>query len=183
MRRSINAEHSTEFVPAASDEGTLIRELQALKNRPPTIRARAMSWAMQILENTKSYRVRNSAATALVDLRADNATTAMIDLLSQPDKRGSRGALLLAIGRLRATVPLSILVKIIADEADEGKEEALDLIGRHSYRECSPGEFAEAYATIEAARLSAHGERSRALRRASEYLRIKHIEADRRFRR
>jgi hypothetical protein len=175
MRHSINADHSSEFAPTASDEGTLIRELQALKNRPLTIRARALSWAMQILENTKSYRVRNYAASALADLRAHNATNAMINLLSQPDKTGSRGALLLAIGRLKADVPLSIVVNIIVDEADEGKEEALDLIDRRSYRECSPGEITEAYTRIEAARLSAHGDRSRMLRRASEYLRIKHI--------
>jgi hypothetical protein len=98
----------------------------------------------------------------------------MINLLGQPDKNGSRGALLLAVGRLNARVPLSILVDIIVDGAVEGKEEALDLIDRRSYRECSPSEFAASCAKIGAARISAHGEQSRVLQRAFENLRIKH---------
>ena len=174
MRYSTNADHSSGFEPSAKDEGATIKELQALRNLPMSDRGRAASWAIRILEKTKSHRIRNYAASALADLRARNATNAMINLLAQPDKKGSRGALLLAIRRLEGQVPLSILVDIIVDGADEGKEEALDLIDRRSYRECSPAEFAESCSKIQTALVSTHGERLRLLRRASEYLRTRH---------
>jgi HEAT repeat protein len=54
--------------------------------------------ALQILEKTKYSRVRNAAALALADLRANDAKDNLIDLLTQPDTRGSRGSLLYALG-------------------------------------------------------------------------------------
>ena len=173
MRYSTKVDHSSEFAPFAKDERTTIKELQALRNLPMSQRGHAAAWAIRI-ENAKSHRIRNYAASALADLGAHNASNVMINLLGQPDKNGSRGALLLAVGRLKARVPLSILVDIIVDGAVEGKEEALDLINHRSYRECSPAEFAASCAKIEAARISARGEQSRVLQRTFENLRIKH---------
>ena len=60
---------------------------------------------------------------------------ALADVIDVLSNRHAMCALLLAIGRLKADVPLWILVDIILEESDEGKEEALDLIERRSYRE------------------------------------------------
>jgi len=126
-----------------------------------------------MLEQTRSPRVRNAAASALADLRAGGATDALINLLTRPDTAGSRGTLLYALELLGADVPLPDLAEIIAEGSYEAREEALGLIDRDRI-ECSLEDLALARATLEAAPVSADGERARAIRRGLEYLRTKH---------
>jgi HEAT repeat protein len=169
--------HSADANPpdrafSVRDEGRLVDELQSLKNQRSPRQARAAK-AIQILEQTNSSRVRNAAALALTDLRAHNAKDALLNVLTRPDKKGSRGTLLYALEQLGADVPLPVLANVIAEESYEAREEALDLIGRHRV-ECSSEDFARARTTLEAARASADSERSQAIHRALEYLRIKH---------
>jgi HEAT repeat protein len=128
---------------------------------------------MQILEQTNSSRVRNAAALALADLRDGSAKDALINLLTRPDTKGSRGTLLYALEQLGADVPLPVLADIIADDSYEAREEALALIARDCI-EYSSVEIARARASLEAARASADTEHSQAIRRALEYLSTKH---------
>ena len=173
MRRSADA-HILDGTLQIGDEARLIEELRHLKSQRSPRLAR-VTRAIQILEQTNSARVRNAAAISLADLRARNAKDALLNLLTRPETKGSRGTLLYALEQLGAQVPLPVLADIIADESYEAREEALGLIDRHRI-ECSPEDLAKARATLEAARASADEERSQAIRRALEYLRIKHYQ-------
>ena len=169
MRHSVDS-NALETALSVGDEGRVIEELRSLKSQRSSRRSRAAK-AMQILEHTSSSRVRNAAALALVDLRVPDAKHALVNLLTRPDTKGSRGTLLYALEQLGAAVPLPILAEIIADESYEAREEALALIARDPI-ECPAGELARARATLEAARPSADDERSQAIRRALEHLRL-----------
>jgi HEAT repeat protein len=157
----------------AGHEDRLVEELRVLKSQRSRREPRVAK-ATQILEQTNSARVRNAAALALADLRAHSAKEALINLLTRPETRGSRGTLLYALEQLGADVPLSILVDIITKEPYEAREEALAAVARDRI-ECSAEEFARARATLEDAGASADEERSQAIRRALEYLRTNHF--------
>jgi HEAT repeat protein len=171
MRHSADA-NALQSAPLSRDEGRLIEELKKLKNQRSPRRSRGAK-ALQILEQTNSSRVRNAAALALADLRKHSAKDALTNLLTRPDTKGSRGTLLYALEQLGAEAPLPVLADIIANESYEAREEALALIAHHR-SECSPEEMAGAQARLEAADASADPERSQAILRALEYLRIKH---------
>jgi hypothetical protein len=151
------------------DEGSLIEELRKLKSRRSPRPARAAR-AVQILEQTGSARVRNAAALALADMRADAGKDALIDLLKRHDTKGSRGTLLYALQELGADLPLPVLADIITEESYEATEEALNFLAKGLVEDSAEG-FARARARLEAALLSADAERSQAIRRALEYLR------------
>jgi hypothetical protein len=171
MRHSVDA-NDLGADRSAGNESRLVEELRGLKGQRSPRQSRVAK-AMQILEQTHSSRVRNAAALALADLRAHSAKYALINLLTRPDTAGSRGTLLYALEQLGADVPLAILADIIADESYEAREEALGLIVRGRI-ESSTEEFARTRAKLEAAHDSADDERSQAIERALEYLRIKH---------
>ncbi|HEY3908919.1 MAG TPA: HEAT repeat domain-containing protein [Stellaceae bacterium] len=171
MTRSVSIDTLDSAFPIG-DEGLLIEEIRNLKDRRSPRQARVAK-AVQILEQTGSSRVRNAAALALADLRAENAKEALINLLMRPDTKESRGTLLYALGELAADVPLTILAEIIAEESYEEREEALALIRRDRI-ECSAAEFAKARVRLEAALGSADPERSQAVHRALEYLTTRH---------
>jgi|SRR5271169_3271574 len=171
MRHSADA-NALQSAPLSRDEGRLIEELKKLKSQRSPRRSRTAK-ALQILEQTNSSRVRNAAALALADLRDHSAKDALINLLTRPDTKGSRGTLLYALEQLGAEAPLPVLADIIANESYEAREEALAVIARDR-SECSLEEMAGAQARLEAAGASADPERSQAIHRALEYLRIKH---------
>lgn len=148
----------------------MIEELRNLKGQPSLRRSPAPK-AVQILEQTSSSWVRNAAA--LADLGDHTAKDALINLLTRPDTKGSRGTLLYGLEQLGADVPLSVLADIIADEPYEAREEALVLIARGRIGS-SPAEIAHAQAKLEATGASADAERSQAIRRAIELLGTKH---------
>lgn len=158
-------------VAPARDEARLIRKLRSLKGeRSP--RGARIAQALDILEKTKSPRVRNAAALALADLRAHNAKDKLVDLLTRSDTRGSRGTLLYALEQLGAVVPVAILADIIIDESYEAREEALELIVTDRIQ-CSAEQLSQAEAKLEAATTSADAERLQAIKRALEYLRMR----------
>jgi HEAT repeat protein len=171
MRNSVHL-NTAQTALSVGDEGRLIAELRSLKSQRSRRGSRAAQ-AMKILEETNSSRVRNAAALALADLRAHSAKDTLIDLLSQPETRGSRGTLLYALEQLGADVPLPILAEIIVDESYEAREEALALIVSNRI-EFSGKEFACSKARLEAARASADAERLQAIRRALEAMEINH---------
>src|SRR5437016_1414130 len=107
MKHSVNA-NAPGIGRFTGDEGRVVEDLRNLKNQRSSRQARADK-AMQILEQTNSSRVRNAAALALADLRVRNAKYALINLLTRPDTKGSRGTLLYALEQLGAHLPLPIL--------------------------------------------------------------------------
>jgi HEAT repeat protein len=170
MRHSVDA-NALGTERFSGKEGRLVDELRVLKSQRSR-RGTRVAKAMQILEQTNSARVRNAAALALADLRALCAKEALINLLTQPETRGARGTLLYALEQLGADVPLAILADIIADESYEAREEALGLIEQGRI-DGDTEEFAPSRARLEAAHASADGERSQAIGRALEYLRVR----------
>jgi hypothetical protein len=169
MQHSVHRNFRETLLPDA-DESRLIAELRNLKSQRSPRESRAEK-AKQILEQTNSRRVRNAAALALADLRARNAKDVLIKLLTRADTRGSRGTLLYALQQIGADVPLPILADIIIEEAYEAREEALALLAR-GRSECSAEEFAYARSTLEGGHAGADAERSEAIQRALDYLRI-----------
>src|SRR5262245_17712912 len=89
------------------DESRLIEELPNMKSRRSPRQAR-VARAIQTLEQAGSTKIRNAAALALADLRADSAKDALIDLLKRHDTKGSRGTLLYALQELEADLPLPV---------------------------------------------------------------------------
>lgn len=168
MRHSAFVRHPS---PAVAEEGRAIAELRSLKSQRSS-RAARIAQALDMLEATKSSRVRNAAALALADMRAGDTKDKLIDLLTRAETRGARGTLLYALGQLGAVVSLQILVEIIIDEPYEAREEALEFV-RADRIEGSPEQFSWAEAKLEAATSSGDPERLQAVKRALGYLRTK----------
>ena len=168
MRHLANGDDVQAGFSVGDDEGRLVAHLRRLKGQRSSRRARAAE-AMTILEKTGSPRVRNAAALALADLRADGASDALIALLARPDTRGSRGTLLYALDQLGAKVPLRVLGEIIVDESYEAREEALAFI-EHDRVEYSAEELARVKLRLQTVGKSADAERLQAIRRALERL-------------
>ena len=124
---------------------------------------------MRILKQTSSHRVRNAAAIALADMRAQNAKNILIEMLTRSETKGSRGTLLYALEELRATVPLSILVDIVINDPYEASEEAVGLIADEKFI-WSKFDLQRAKPKLRAALESANKQRSSAAHRALKYL-------------
>jgi HEAT repeat protein len=153
---------------ARDEENQLVAELRQLKHQR-SARSGRVARALGVLEKTNSTRVRNAAAVALADLRARETIEKLLDLLANPKTRGARGSILYALDQLRANVPLTLLVEIIATEPYEAREEALGLIASNSLN-CSAEEFARARSRLETAIVSADIERKRAIGEAMKLL-------------
>lgn len=150
------------------DESPVIAELRGLKGqRSP--REPRIAKAVEILKQANSARVRNAAALALADMRAQNAKEPLISLLTRPETKGARGTLLYALEQLRADVPIAILAEIIATESYEAREEALGFIVRGRIDSSMP-DLARARGTLETARAEADSERAGAIRKALEHM-------------
>ena len=84
----------------------------------------------EIAEATASPRIRNAAALAMADLRVQGADQTLIRLLERGETKNSRGTLLYALEEMGAKVPLPLIVRILIEENYEGREQALDLLGK-----------------------------------------------------
>lgn len=114
------------------NEDRLIEELRQIASRKSRRQPR-IALAAQILAQTGSPRVRNAAALALADMRAREATDALIDALKNPETKGHRGTLLYALDQLDAALPISLLVDLTAEDSYEAREEALHLIANEKF--------------------------------------------------
>src|SRR5712691_8592419 len=85
---------------------------------------------IEIAEATASPRIRNAAALAMADLRVQGADQTLIRLLERGETKNSRGTLLYALEEMGAKVPLPLIVRILIEENYEGREQALDLLGK-----------------------------------------------------
>ena len=117
----------------SSDDEQLVQTLRQVKSLRTRRQARQHQ-VIEILRATGSARVRNAAALALADMRANQASEEIISLLSRPDTIGARGTLLYALDRLGSFVPLPTLTAIILEDPYEAREEALGLIDKHRAR-------------------------------------------------
>ena len=84
-----------------------------------------------LLVDTRSNRVRNAAAVALADLRADGAAEDIVTLLRSPAAASSAGTLLFALDELGASLPLDVLLTIIEHGSYEARSEALSFLAEH----------------------------------------------------
>lgn len=92
---------------------------------------------LNVLRETRSPRVRNEAALALLAIGTPKAAEAIVELLGRSDTKGARGTLLYVLNEMNAHVPLATLVEIIVGESYEAQEEALSLLRKTKF---APGE-------------------------------------------
>lgn len=112
---------------AQDDEQKLIEQLQTMAR---TMHSPDQIDLAEVARETKSPRVRNAAALALLSFGIPDTAQLMIELLSRKDTRGARGTLLYVLNELEASVPLDLLVEILTNESYEAQEEALALLQR-----------------------------------------------------
>jgi hypothetical protein len=113
---------------ATEDETSTIEMLERLARDGAADHER--NSIIEIAEATASPRIRNAAALAMADLRVQGAEQALIRLLGRGETKNSRGTLLYALEEMGAEVPLSLMVRILIEENYEGREQALDLLGK-----------------------------------------------------
>lgn len=144
----------------SGDEGKLVDELKQLKIDEAS-RAKRTRQLIEILDHTNSARVRNAAAIAAADMRAEAVQDKLIELLTRSDSEGSRGTLLYALDELSATIPLTVLTHLIEGSSYEAREEALGFLDRGRFR-ADDNELSAAKLSLEVLSRSRHQERSTA---------------------
>ncbi|MGH7063902.1 MAG: hypothetical protein ACREET_07470 [Stellaceae bacterium] len=103
----------------------------------------------ELARKARSPVVRNAAAIALTDLKADGADALLIELIKRRETRGANGTLLYALREMNAYVPLPVLVDLVSeDRTYEALEGALDLIANNAAR-YTREEKAEAVARLQ----------------------------------
>jgi hypothetical protein len=158
---SAQIQYALEAAERSGDETRLVEEL---RNAEPDVAPEVM----RILERTSSPRVRNAAALALADMRAEGARDSLIEALRRVETRGYRGTILYALDELGANLPLSVVIDIIVDDPYEAREEALGFLA--SGRVDSDADPRQVEGKLRVALRREDEERSHALREALEYL-------------
>ncbi len=82
----------------------------------------------KLVKETRSARIRDAAALALLDLGHPKAAELLIDLIANHDTQGHRGTLLYVLNELEASVPLDTLVEILVTGPYDAREEGLTLL-------------------------------------------------------
>lgn len=116
----------------SGNENLLVEELRKISSQKSRREGR-IALVARILEQTGSPRVRNAAALALADMRAQNTADKIIRVLRREDTKGYRGTLLYALEQLDAILPISLLVALIIDDSYETREEALPFITNEKF--------------------------------------------------
>ena len=109
----------------AGDEQKIIEEIRSIAKIG---RLPAGIDLMKLACETRSPRVRNAAAMALLTLGVPNTAELMINLVSRADTKGARGTLLYVLNELKSAVPLDTLVDILINDSYEAQEEAINLL-------------------------------------------------------
>lgn len=78
-----------------------------------------------ILRETKSSRVRDAAALALVDMNAKAACGSIVDMLRRPEIAHQAGTLLYALDELGASIPVDVAVNLIETGSYEARAETI----------------------------------------------------------
>jgi hypothetical protein len=161
------AADALEAAFASGNEDLLVEELRKVDSHKSRQEAR-ITLVTRIPEQTASPRVRNAAALALADMRAQSAKDKLIDLLQRADTKGRRGTILYAIEQLDAIVPVSLLIDLVVEDVYEAQEEALNFMKRGQF-ECDKDQ-SQLRCKLKAALAFADEERSYTINTALEYL-------------
>lgn len=81
-----------------------------------------------VLLRTRSAKVRNAAAVALVDMNAKAACGTIVTVLRRPNMGREAGTLLYALDELGASLPLDVAIDLIENGSYEARAEILLLL-------------------------------------------------------
>ena len=156
-------------IAAGNDDAivAMIREASDLSasRRPTAEDVRAL------LVETRSNRVRNAAAVALADLRADGAADAIVTLLRSPGAAANAGTLLFALDELGGSLPLDVLLTMIEHGSYEARSEALGFLAGDRLTTDDDGDLLDAGDRLDALAGASDPDMSRAAAEALERLR------------
>jgi nucleoid DNA-binding protein len=113
-----------EAAVASGDEDRVVGALRIIRSQGP----HEAQNIVRLLRDARSSRVRNAAAIALADMHPSNAAAVLIEVLSKPETKNSRGTLLYALEEVGAKAPLKLLTDIILSDTYEACQEALRFI-------------------------------------------------------
>ena len=111
--------------PNSVDEEQMIAWLRDVGSRPPALTTAEIA---RLLDRTGSHRLRNAAALALADLKADGAAERIGVLLRRADVAPQSGSLLFALDELGGTLSLEGLLNILRNGSFEARSEALHFL-------------------------------------------------------
>jgi DNA-binding protein HU-beta len=123
-----------EAAAASGDEDRLVGALRIVKSQGSD----EVDDVVRILRKTHSPRVRNAAAIALADMHPPNAANVLIEVLSKPETKNSRGTLLYALEEVSGKAPLNLLADIILFDTYEARQEALRFIASGNIKATQP---------------------------------------------
>lgn len=105
------------------DEEALVTVLDGLKDRAHPLDD--LKDVAEILQSTRSRRVRNTAAMALADSGLAEMSAPIVATLRDERVAGEAGTLLFALGELGGTLPLDVAARLIAKGSYEARAETL----------------------------------------------------------
>ena len=108
------------------NEDEIVSALEYVAQRPK--RAETVQLVKKLAAETRSAVVRNAAALALLDWQAPKTAQLMLELVARPETRGHRGTLLYVLNELNASVPLALILDVLAQDNYEARAEALALL-------------------------------------------------------
>ncbi len=127
---------------AAQNEADIVDRLRTLRDAPGTP-AQKRCYALKHLNQAKSAGIRKSAALALSDLGARDATEAIAEVIERPGIAGSSGTLLYVIEELGGTLPLRVFLHVLSNGSYEARGQALDLLSADQVIEDSSTTWAQ----------------------------------------
>lgn len=107
----------------SGDEEALVATLEDLKGHAPSLDA--LRDVAEILQSTRSRRVRNTAALALADCGLAEMSEPIVTTLRDERVAGEAGTLLFALSELGGTLPLDLAARLIAKGSYEARAETL----------------------------------------------------------
>jgi hypothetical protein len=117
----------TKSLLSTADEHKIVEQLKAVargKRLPASIDP------AKLVQETRSHRIRDAAALALLDLGYPGTAELLIPLIATSETTGHNGTLLYVLNELKAIVPLGKLIGILVSGKYEAREEALMLLER-----------------------------------------------------
>lgn len=155
---------------ASGNDDVVVAMLRGATDRGVPRRPTAHAVRM-LLMDTASNRVRNAAAVALADLRADGAAEDIVKLLRAPETARVAGTLLFALDELGGTLPLDALLTIVEHGSYEARAEALRFIAEDRLTPDDDATLLAATDSLHALASASDAETSRAAMDALERLR------------
>lgn len=151
------------------DEVSVLGDLKSLDKHSSDLLELRIAVA-QLLQSTTSNSVRNAAALALVDLGGDDAAQIIIDVLHRPDVAKASGTLIYAVDELGASIPLSVLARLLERGSYEARSQALSFLEEGRVARSSDDEWEDGRRVLAALAVSDDAEAAEAGRTALDHL-------------